>query len=458
MEDGARSEQRRAVVTGIGPLTAIGIGREAFWRGLLAEQSGIRRLPAARSEIEVQSSELSETHATKPAVGGKRNTDKRATTDPLADSPLFHAKHAAWIHDFDPAAWFPPHRLKRLDRYVQFSIVAARLALEDAGLSLSAADPSPRVGVSFGTGLGGIAHAEAQHERFLQQGIRGVTPALAFQIWGGSAHSNIAIEFGLQGPATTNSNSCASGQVAVMDAARFVRDGLADVMIAGAAECPLAPLTFSAFDQIHTMSRWTGEPPSHAMRPFHRDRDGFVMGEGAAALVVESYEHASKRGARIYGEITGWSLTNEAHHMTTPRPDGAPLRAAIQQALAAARLRPDQIGHINAHGSSTPANDVHECQQLAEVFGNCIRRIPISGTKPHTGHTLGAAGAIEAVTCLLAMQNGWVPPTLHLTEPDPALAAFDLVPLHGREKEQEHVLSNSFGFGGVDSCLVISKV
>jgi 3-oxoacyl-[acyl-carrier-protein] synthase II len=424
--------RKRAVITGIGPVTTIGIGKDALWSGLLREKSAIRRVPAVNH--------------------------------PLSAILPAHACHAAWIDDFTPSDWFPPHRLKRLDRYVQFSLAASRLALLDSGLlsvirhSSFLIPHSARAGVSFGTGLGGIAHAEMQHTAFLEHGIRGITPALAFQIWGGSAHSNIAIEHGLQGPATTNSNSCASGNVALMDAARFIVDGTADVMIAGAAECPLAPLTFAAFDHIHTMSRWTGEPPEHACRPFHRDRDGFVMAEGAAAFVVEEYEHAVKRGARIYAEITGWSLTNEAHHMTSPRPDGAPLRAAIQTALDSARLQPDQISYINAHGSSTPANDVHECQQLAQVFGNAIKGIPISGTKAFTGHTLGAAGAIEAAVCLLAMQNNWLPPTLHLTDPDPALADFDLVPLHARESQLDHILSNSFGFGGIDSCIVLSRV
>lgn len=424
---------RRAVITGLGPLTAIGIGREAFLAGMLAEKSAIRRLPQ----------------------GGNA---------PLHDSPDFQAKHAAWIENFDPAHWFPRHRLKRLDRFVQFSIVASRLALHDAGLlsdvrdSSLAMDRLDRIGVSFGTGIGGLAHAEHQHVKFLKHGIHAVTPALAFQIWGGSAHSNIAIEFGLQGPCTTNSNSCASGNVALIDAARLIRDGLADVVIAGAAECPLAPLTFSAFDHIHTMSRWTEEPPEFAMRPFHREREGFVMAEGAAAFVVESLEHAVRRGARIDAEITGWSLTNEAFHMTTPRPDGAPLRAAIRQAFDSARLRPDQIDCINAHASSTPANDAHECHQIAQVFGDCIQRIPISGTKAYTGHTLGAAGAIEAAICVLAIENKWIPPTLHLTEPDPTLSAFDLVPLRGREATLRHVLTNSFGFGGVNSCLVLSRV
>ena len=437
MEQRARSKGRRAVITGIGPVTTIGIGKSALWAGLQREKSAIRRISDRTCPLAAFES-FKKTHT--------------------------HARHAAWIDDFTPADWFPPHKLKRLDRYVQFSLAASKLALHDSGLlpdirhSSLVIPHSARAGVSFGTGLGGIAHAEKQHADFLERGIRGVSPALAFQIWGGSAHSNIAIEFGIQGPSTTNSNSCASGNVALIDAARFIADGSADVMIAGAAECPLAPLTFAAFDHIHTMSRYKGEPPEHAMRPFHRERDGFVMAEGAAAFVVEEYEHAKARGARIYAEITGWSLTTEAHHMTTPRPDGDPLRAAIQTALDAARLRPGQISYVNVHGSSTQANDVHECLQLARIFGDCIHRTPISGTKAFTGHTLGAAGAIEAAICLLAMENNWLPPTLHLTEPDPALAAFDLVPLHAREATLDHILSNSFGFGGIDSCIVLSRV
>ena len=420
---------RRAVITGIGPVTTIGIGKEAFRAGLRRERSAIRRLPA-------------------------RDAD---TDAPIFDDGSTQAVHAAWITDFRGTDWFPAHRLKRLDRYVQFSLAASKLAPQDAALMFGPDRPSPRVGVSFGTGVGGIAHAEAQHRQFLERGIKSVAPSLAFQIWGGSAHSNIAIEFGLQGPCTTNSNSCASGNVALIDAARLVREGAADIVIAGAAECPLAPLTFAAFDHIHTMSRWRGESPEHACRPFHRERDGFVMAEGAAAFVVEDREHAIRRDARIYAEIAGWSLTNEAWHMTTPRPDGAPLREAVKLAVEMARLDPEQLGYINPHGSATPANDVHECLQMERVLGPIIRRIPISATKAYTGHTLGGAGAIEAAVCLLALEDQWVPPTLHLDDPDPALDGFDLVPIHGRAiPNLWHVLSNSFGFGGVDSCLILS--
>src|SRR5437867_1689139 len=255
---------RRAVVTGLGPITCIGIGRDAFWHGLLAQNSGITRISSF-------------------------------------DTSEFHAHNGGEIRDFDPAAFFPPHRLKRLDRYAQFSVASALLALEDAGLAWSREQPQPRTGVSFGTALGGISNAESEHQRFLKKGARGVNPTLALQVFGGSAHSNIAIECGFRGPGTTNSNSCASGTIAVGEAMRYIRDGMADVIVAGGAEAPLSPLTFGAFDFIKTMSRWEGDPP-FACRPFDLHRDGFVMGEGAASLVIEEYEHARARGARIYAE------------------------------------------------------------------------------------------------------------------------------------------------------------
>ena len=258
---------KRAVITGLGPITCVGIGKEAFWDGLRAQKSGIDRLTAF-------------------------------------DSSEYNAHHAGEVRAFDPTEFFPPHRLKRLDRYAQFAVASARLALADAGLVYTPDDPQARVGVSFGTALGGIAGAEFQHAHFLKKGTRGVNQTLALQVFGGSAHTNIAIEFGLRGVGTTNSNSCASGTVAVGEALRYIRDGLADVIVAGAAEAPLSPLTFSAFALIKTMSQWEGEPAARACRPFDRTRDGFVMGEGAAALIVEEYEHAkAARRAHLRGGV-----------------------------------------------------------------------------------------------------------------------------------------------------------
>jgi len=408
---------RRAVITGLGPITSIGIGREALWNGLLAEKSGIGRL----SYFDVEPG---------------------------------RAHCAGEVPDFDPKRWFPPHRLKRLDRYAQFSVASAFLALEDAGLSYSPADPQTRVGVSYGTALGGIANAESENAAFLTGGPKAVNQTLALQVFGGSAHSNIAIEFGLQGIGTTNSNSCASGPIAVGEALRYIRDGMADVLIAGAAEAPLSPLTYGAFDLIKTMSR--SEPPT-ACRPFDARRDGFVMGEGAAAVIIEEYEHARKRGARIYAEVLGYSLSNDAHHMTSPHPTGDPAARTMRETLADARLNPEQIDYINAHASSTQVNDSSETRCIHAVFGDHARRLPVSGTKAYTAHPLGATGAIEIAICCLAMERGWIPPTLHYEHPDPA-CDLDIVPNHGRELALRHVLSNSFGFGGINACIALGRV
>jgi 3-oxoacyl-[acyl-carrier-protein] synthase II len=412
-----KSPERRAVITGTGPVTAIGTGKAALWAGLRAERSGIGRLTRF------------ETSGTK-------------------------AQCAAEIPEFEVANWFPAHQTKRWDRCTQFAMVSTQLALEDAGLVLEQGALYPRIGVSFGSALGGISDAETHHARFVQEGVKTVPRALALQIYGGSTHSNITIHYGLQGPSTTHSNSCASGNVALGEALRLIRDGLADVVIAGASESPLSPLTYTAFDLVHTMSRWQGDPTSHACRPFDRARDGFVMGEGAATFVVESLAHAQARGAHIYAELAGYSLVSESHHMTIPRPDGEPLRRVMRMALEDAGVQPQDVHYINAHASSTPQNDVNEAAQIAAVFGKDAP--PVSGTKAYTGHALGAAGAMEIAICLLAMEHGWLPPTLHFTETD--CAPLDYVPNHGRAAKVHTVLTNSFGFGGVDACLVLRSI
>jgi 3-oxoacyl-[acyl-carrier-protein] synthase II len=411
--------RRRVVITGLGPITCIGTGRNAFWQGIRAERSGISRITT------FDTSEL------KAHCGGE-------------------------IRDWDPARFFPPHRLKRLDRYAQFSVASALLALEDAGLPWSRERPTHRVGVSFGTALGGIANAEHEHQSFLKKGARGVNQTLALQVFGGSAHSNIAIECGFRGPGTTNSNSCASGVISVGEAMRYIRDGMADAMIAGGAEAPLSPLTYGAFDFIKTMSRWDGDPPL-ACKPFDLNRDGFVMGEGAASLVLEEYEHARGRGARIYAEVLGYSLNNEAYHMTTPLPSGESVIACMRDAIADAQIAPDTVGYINAHASGTQLNDANECLAIKAVFGEHAARLTVTGTKAYTAHPLGATGAIEAAICALALHEGFIPPTLHHRTFDPA-CDLDVVPNHGREQPLRVAMNNAFGFGGINSVLLLGRV
>lgn len=410
------AERRRVVITGLGPITCIGTGRVPFWESIRAGRSGISHVTC------FDTSEL------KARCGGE-------------------------IRDWDATAFFPPHRLKRLDRYAQFSVASALLALEDAGLAWSRDQPTARVGVSFGTALGGIANAESEHQHFLKKGARGVNPTLALQVFGGSAHSNIAIECGFRGPGTTNSNSCASGVVSVGEAMRYIRDGMADVMIAGGAEAPLSPLTFGAFDFIKTMSRWEGDPP-FACKPFDLERDGFVMGEGAASLVIEELEHARARGARIYAEVLGYALNNEAYHMTTPLPGGESVIACMREALADAALVPEQIDYINAHASGTQMNDSNECMAIKAVFGEHAGRLAVSGTKAFTAHPLGATGAMETAICALALHEGYLPPTLHHSTADPA-CDLDIVPNVGREQPLRFAMNNAFGFGGINSVLVL---
>lgn len=411
--------KRRAVITGIGPITCIGIGREQFWNGIRAERSGITRVSSF-------------------------------------DTSAFNAHCAGEIPKWIPEDFFPPKRLKRLDRYAQFAVASAQLALEDAKLAWSREQPQPRVGVSFGTALGGVANAEEQHAYFLKKGTRGVNPTLALQVYGGSAHSNIAIEFGFRGVGTTNSNSCASGTVSVGEALRYIRDDFADAIIAGGAEAPLSPLTFGAFALIKTMSQWKGDPLV-ACRPFDAERDGFVIGEGAASLVIEELEHARRRGAHIYAEVLGYSLNNDAYHMTSPLPGGESSIGAMRHALADAQLAPEQIDYVNAHASSTQLNDAAETLAIKEVFGVHAETLPVSGTKPFTAHPLGATGAIEAALCALAIEQSWIPPTLNREHPDPA-CGLDVVANRGRGAELNHVLSNSFGFGGINACIVLGRV
>src|SRR5476651_1137390 len=367
----------RVVITGIGALTCAGHGRKGLWEGILQEKSGIGFI---------------------------------TRFDPAS----YDAKCAGAINDFDPSQHFPPHKLKRIDRYAQFALVLSQQALDDAGLKLSPEHPRTDVGVSFGTALGGITTAELTHERFIREGNRAIPAALALQVFGGSAHSNISIAYGARGYSTTNSNSCASGTVAVGEAFRVIREGRAQVMVAGAAEAPLAPLTFGAFDTIKSMSKELKDP-THSVRPFDATRSGFVMAEGGGGLIMESLEHAQARGAHIYAEVLGYTLNNDAYHMSSSLPEGESAIEAMRFALDEAKLRPDQIDYINAHASSTPMNDGTEAKAVSKFFG---KKTPaISGTKPYYGHPLGATGAIEAAICCLAMKHSYVPPTLNCHDP-----------------------------------------
>lgn len=409
--------RRRVVVTGIGALTPIGITKSGMWEGLRAEKSAVRSITRF-------------------------------------DPSEFRSHNAAEIRDFSPGDFLDRKRAKRLDPFGQYSVIAARLAVEDAELDLSK-ERLERVGASMGTALGGVGYAEQQCAIYFEKGLKHVDPALALMVFGGAASCNIAIELGVQGPNSTNAMSCASGTIAIGDGFRAIRDDDADVMLCGGAEAPLSRLTFGAFAIIRAMSSRNDEPETSS-RPFDRDRDGFVMGEGAAVLVLEERERAIARGARIYAEVLGFGLSNDAYHMTAPRPDGSMAAYAMTRALADAHVSPGEIDYINAHGSSTPLNDVTETIAIKRVFGERAYRIPVSGTKGYYGHALGASGAFEAAICALALDSGWLPPTVNLDTPDEE-CDLDYLPRTGRAMPIMTALSNSFGFGGINASLVMRR-
>ncbi len=329
------------------------------------------------------------------------------------------------------------------------------MAIADAGIDLATEDRD-QIGSTMGTALGGLQFAEQQLDVFLREGVRSVDPMLALCVFGGASSCNIAIELGVTGPNSTNAMSCASGTIAIGEAFRLIRDGYADVMVSGGAEAPLAPLCFGAFSIIRAMSTRNDDPGS-ASRPFDKDRDGFVMGEGAAVLVLEEYDRAIARGAKIYAEIAGFGFTNDAYHMTAPRPDGSQAARSMRLALRDANVTPGEVGYVNAHGSSTPLNDPTETKALKDVFGDGAYAMPVSGTKGYYGHALGASGAIETAISALAISREWLPPTVNLAVADEA-CDLNFLSGKGQDSRVEHVLTNSFGFGGINAALVLRRV
>jgi len=410
--------KRRAVITGIGVISPVGVGVGPFWEGVLAGRSRIRRLDRF-------------------------------------DAATFRSQVAAQVDQFDPTRWLDRKQVGRMDRFVQFAMVSAILGLRDSGL-LPGEMQSERVGVFMGSALGGVGFGEEQHAAYMNGGLRAVNPGLALTVFGGAASCAIAIHHGFHGPNETNAMSCASGAIAVGRGLRAIQSGEADLVIAGGAEAPLWPLCYGAFANIRAMSTRNEEPES-ACRPFDADRDGFVMGEGAAVLVLEEREHALRRGARAYAELAGYGTSNDGYHMTAPRPDGSQAARAMSGALADAGWGTDQVGYVNAHGSSTPLNDVTEALAIGRALGGDALRTPVSGTKGLYGHPLGASGAIEAALTALSLYYGYLPPTANLRRQDPAVA-LPVLAGEGLERRPRRALSNSFGFGGINACLALAQV
>lgn len=404
--------EHRVVVTGIGVVTPLGIGKDAFWRNVLAERV---------------------------AVDALRRFD---TTG-------YRSRLAAQIEDFDPNDFMNEKRRRWTDRFSQYAVAAARLALEDAGYGV---EDGSETGVYLGSALAGLAYADEQHDVFRQNGLNAVRPLLALSVFGGASTSNISIEFGFTGPTVANANSCASGAVAIGDAFRAVARGDVRAALAGGVEAPLSPLVFGAFTVIRAMSTQNANPHA-ASRPFDPRRDGFVMAEGAGILLIERLADARARGARIYGEIAGYGLTNDAHHMSAPRPDGRINAAAMQRALADAGVEPGGVDVVNAHGSGTPLGDKAEALAIERVFGG--RPVPVTATKGQHGHALGASGAWEAALSFLSLVHGTVPKTVNNTDDDPECSL--AVTRQRLECAPDVILSNSAGFGGVNAALVFRR-
>jgi len=415
---GAAPTHRRVVVTGIGAITPIGSGREGLWTGLQLGKSAVRRLTRF-------------------------------------DPTPFRSQLAAEICDFDPLDYLDARRARRLDRFSHLAIAASRQALDDSQLDLKQIDRQ-QVAIYLGSALGGIAFAEEQHRHYLTDGMRAVESTLALSVFGGAGASNVAIDLGLQGPTVGNANSCASGAIAIGEAFHLIRHGDAEVVLAGGAEAPLAPLTFGAFALIKAMST-RNEDAARACRPFDCARDGFVMAEGAAMLLLEERQHALHRGAHVYAELLGYGTTNDAYHMTAPLPSGAQAARAMTLALCEAGIAPNNVGYVNAHATGTPLGDAAELTALDLVFANCGHRPWLSGTKGLHGHALGATGAWEIALTALALERGWLPPTTNLDNPDEALCA-RLIPTGGIHQQVDYALSNAFGFGGINASLLLARV
>ncbi len=411
------SSAQRVVVTGIGAITPAGCRSGGLWSGVCGGQT---------------------------AVGPITRFDP---------SP-FRSRLAAEVRDFDPLDYMEPRTARRLDRFAQFGVSAARQAIQDADLDLTSVDRT-RVGISIGSALGGVSAAEAEHTTFLTDGARAIPANLAISVYGGASGANIAIDLDARGPNAANASSCASGAIALGEAFRLIHLNDADVMLAGGVEAPLAPLTFGAFSLIKAMST-RNDDPATASRPFDKMRDGFVMAEGAAVLVLEERESAMRRGARIYAEVIGYGQSNDAYHMTAPRPDGSEAARAVQAALRHARVAVDEVEYINAHATGTPLGDVAEARALSRVLGERTNRVPVSSTKGVYGHALGASGAIEAAITALSLHHAFLPGSTNLVTREDA-CPLNLVPPGGLESRAGMAISTSFGFGGVNAALVLSR-
>lgn len=410
-------KKHRVVVTGIGLVTPLGVGTEFTWKALLEGRSGIGKI---------------------------------TSFDP-SDLPVHIAGE---VKDFNPEDYIEPKEIKKMDRFIHFAMAATQMAMEDSGLKITP-ELQDRAGVIIGSGIGGLPKIEHFTRVLYEKGYRRVSPFFIPMSIINLASGYVSIRYGLKGPNSAVVTACSSGSHAVGDAFKIIQRGDADVMVAGGAEAVITPLGIAGFAVMRALSTRNDEP-ERASRPFDRDRDGFVMAEGAGILILESLEHALKRGARIYAEIVGYGMTGDAYHITAPAPEGEGAARCMAMALKDAGVKPEEVQYINAHGTSTKFNDELETMAIKNVFGEHAYKLSVSSTKSMTGHLLGAAGAVEAAVTVLSIHNQIAPPTINLDNPDPE-CDLDYIPHRARQMQITYAMSNTFGFGGTNASLLFRK-
>lgn len=409
--------KKRVVITGLGAITPVGIGRDAFWQSLITGKSGIDRITRF-------------------------------------DPSEYSTQIAGEVKDFDPAKYIDKKEAKRMDRCTQFAVAAAKMAFEDAGINLDQEDRS-RIGTLIGSGVGGMDTLHDQYKTLFDKGPGRISPFFVPMMIANMPAGQTSITFGLQGPCSCVVTACATGTNAIGDAFKIIQRGDADVMVAGGTEAAVSPAAVGGFCAMKAMSTRNDEPQK-ASRPFDKDRDGFVLGEGAGIVIMESLEHALARGAKIYAEVVGYGTNADAYHITAPAPEGAQAAKCMALALQDAGIEPSAVDYINAHGTSTGLNDKNETMAIKSLFGEHAKKLKISSTKSMTGHLLGAAGGIETIAATLAITHGVIPPTINLENQDPELD-LDYVPNKAQEQAVNVALSNSFGFGGHNATILVKK-
>ncbi len=410
--------ERRVVIAGIGVITPIGNSVPEYWEALSQGKSGIEK-----------------------------------TT--LFDVSQFTSQIAGEVKGFEPEKYIDKKEARRMDRFTQFAMAASSEAIQDSKLDLSKED-SKRIGVLLGSGIGGLGTIEREHKVLMEKGPRRVSPFLIPMLIIDMASGLVSIKYGLKGPNFAVVTACASSAHALGDAFKIIQRGDAEAMVSGGAEGAITPLAFAGFCSMKALSTRNDEPHK-ASRPFDKERDGFIMAEGAGIVILESLEHAKARGAKIYAEVVGYGMSGDAYHMTAPAPEGEGAAQAMQVALDDAKMKAEEVDYINAHGTSTLLNDKYEAIAIKKVFGEYAEKLPVSSTKSMTGHPLGAAGGVELIACLLALEKGIIPPTMNYEYPDPECQGLDFVPNQARKKEVKVAMSNSFGFGGHNAVLIIKK-